>query len=171
VVELHEVLTQTMSDPAAKSWPLDRQDRAQRSGSRPRRGHPRLPGLAALATTCRVVDRWHVHPRSTEGTAVGLPCMGARKQRCHRVFDAAAAEYSVHPRHHLLDLFRGDAEPVVLACAPRRDDADEGDLSVSPRVRRLPGVVGRPRKGLGDGQHRGRRCAGARKRCRDHRHE
>ena len=128
VVELHDVLTETMKDPAAKAWLLDRKI------------VPNEVGLGLVDDTRGYLDS--LQPRrlaelliggmSTRdlptGTAIGLPRAGTRKHRCHRVFDAAAAEHAVHPRHHLLGLRRGDAQPVVLACATRRDIADEGDL-------------------------------------------
>ena len=83
VVELHEVLSETMSDPAAKAWLLDRKIIAERGGARPHRRHSRIPGFVAAAATGRAADRRHVDPRPTQGTALGLPRIGARKQWCH----------------------------------------------------------------------------------------
>ena len=70
---------------------------------------------------------------------------------------AAAAQHALHPRHHVLALRRADDEPALLARAQRRDPALQGDLRVPPRLRRVDGLVGRPREGLGTGHVRGRR--------------
>ena len=149
VVELHDVLTETMDDPDAKAWLLDRKIVAERGRPRPGRRHPRLPRLAAAAPARRVADRRHVDARPARRHSVRLSRAGARGHRGHRIPDAAAAEHALHPRHDVLDLRRPDAQPAVLARPTRRDAADEGDLRVPSRLRRLDGVVGRSRTSLG----------------------
>ena len=142
VVELHEVLTETMENPEAKAWLLDRKI------------VPNEVGLGLVDDTRGYLDS--LQPRRLAELLIGgmstrdLPqelqsgyrALARESDRCHRVFDASAAQHPLHPRHHLLDLPWGDAQPVVLAGASRRNAADEGDLRVSPGLRRVPGVVG-----------------------------
>ena len=63
VVELHNVLTETMEIPEAKAWLLDRKIVAERGGPRPDRRHPGIPRLAGAAQAGRSADRRDVDPR------------------------------------------------------------------------------------------------------------
>ena len=63
VVELHELLAETMEIPEAKSLAAGPQDRAERSGPGTRRRHARLPGLVEDPATDGAAHRWHVDPR------------------------------------------------------------------------------------------------------------
>ena len=132
VVELHNLLTETLAIPGAKAWLLDRKIVANEVG------------LGLVADTRAFLD--NVEPRKLAELLIGglstvdlpddfrpgLPRAGPRAHRCPRVPHAAAAQHPVHPRHDLLDLRRGDAQPALLAGAARRDPADEGDLHVPP---------------------------------------
>ncbi len=149
VVELHNLLTETMDDPRGQGLAAGPQDRAERGRPRPGRRHPRLPGLAAAAAARRAADRRHVDPRSARRDPVGLPRAGPR--------GTGVTEYLMPPLPNTLYtrdttcwIYGGaDAQPAVLAGPPRRDAADEGDLRVPPRLRRLDGVVGRSGEGRG----------------------
>ena len=106
VVELHNLLTETMEIPEAKAWLLDRKIVANEVGLGlvdDTRGY--LDSLEA-APAGRTADRRHVDPRSARRHPVRLPRAGPRRHRRHRVPDAAAAQHALHPRHHLLDLRR-----------------------------------------------------------------
>ena len=113
--------------------------------------HPRLPRRPGPAGAGPVSDRRDVHPRSAGRPAAGLPGPGPGVGWGDRVPAAAAAQHPLHPRHHLLDLRRRDPQPAVLAGPAERDPADEGDLRVPPRLRRLEDLVGRPGGRLGAG--------------------
>ena len=167
VVELHDLLAETVAIPEARDWLLRPQDRRPtRSGWAGRR-HARLPGVAAPRGAGRVPDR-------RAGRRTTCPTTSARAYSRSRsestgvagVPAAAAAQHALHPRHHLLALRRRHPQPALLAGPPRRDPADEGDLQVPPRLRRLDGLVGRPRAGLGPGHLRGRRRHARRQRRR-----
>ena len=75
---------------------------------------------------------------------------GARRSRRQRISAAAAPQHALHPRHDLLDLWRRDAEPALLAGAARGDDPHHLDLQVPSRLRRQGQcVVGRSRPKTG----------------------
>ena len=57
VVELHNLLTETMAIPEAKAWLLDRKIVAERGRPRPGRRHPGVPRLAGAAPAGRAADR------------------------------------------------------------------------------------------------------------------
>ena len=142
VVELHNLLTETMAIPEAKAWLLDRKI------------VPNEVGLGLVDDTRGFLDS--LQPRRLAELLIGgmstrdLPAeiqsgyraLAREDSGRHRVSDAAAAQHALHPGHHLLDLRRPHAQPAVLAGPARRDAADEGDLRVPPRLRRLDGVVG-----------------------------
>ena len=73
VVELHNVLTETMSNPEAKAWLLDREIVPNDVGSGLVDETRGLPGLVGAATAGRVPDRRDVHPRPAHGSPVRLP--------------------------------------------------------------------------------------------------
>ena len=63
-----------------------------------------------------------------------------------------APQYALYPRHHLLDLWRRDAQPALLARAPRGDDPHDFNLQVPSALRRQGQcLVGRSDAGLGAG--------------------
>ena len=62
----------------------------------------------------------------------------ARAHRPDPLRRAAAAEHAVYPRHHLLDLWRRQPQPDVLAGPAPGDAADDGDLQVPSRASRTP---------------------------------
>ncbi len=107
VVELHDLLTETMEIPEAKAWLLDRKIVANEVG------------LGLVDDTRGFLDS--LQPRRLAELLIGgmstsdLPAelrsgyraLAREEHRCHRVSDAAAAEHALHPRHHLLDLRRG----------------------------------------------------------------
>ena len=171
VVELHDLLADTMGNAEAKDWLLDRKIVANEVG------------LGLVDDTRAYLES--LEPRRLAELLIGgmsirdlpnelrseLPRSGARGPRRHRVPDAATAEHPLHPGHHLLGIRRAHAQSAVLAGPARRDAADEGHLRVPPRLRRIGGVVGRSRAIVGHGHHRGRRRSGAGKRRGDHRHE
>ena len=107
VVELHELLAETMEIPEAKAWLLDRKIVPNEVGLGlvdDTRGF--LDSLKTRAAD-GAADRRHVDPRPAVRDPVGLPGAGARSRRRHGVSDAAAAQHPVHPRHHLLDIQGG----------------------------------------------------------------
>ena len=173
VVELHDLLAETMAIPDAKAWLLDRKIVANEVGlGLVDETRAFLDGLDDR-TLAELPDRRAVDDRPPRRVPHRLRRARPRGGRRPRLPDAAAAQHALHPRHHVLDLRRRDAQPAVLAGPPRRDAADEGDLRVPPRLRRRRrrGVVGRPRAGLGPGHVRGRRRDADRQRRRARRHE
>ena len=165
VVELHDLLAADDGDPRREVLAAGPQGRRQRGRGRPGRRHPGIPGDArAAAQLARVPHRRAGDLRPSRRVPLRVPRPGPRVDRRPRVPHAAAAQHPVHPRHDVLALRRRDPEPAVLAGPPRRDAADEGDLRVPPRLRRLHRVVGRPRAGLGPGHLRGRRHHAGRQR-------
>ena len=63
VVELHDVLAETMSNPEAKAWLLDRKIVANEVGLGLVDDTRALPGFVAAAAAGRAADRRHVDPR------------------------------------------------------------------------------------------------------------
>ena len=114
VVELHNLLAETMDIPEAKTWLLDRkiianevglglvdETRSFLDGIDSRELAEFLIGGLATDDPPRRVP----HPTSPSPAArrrAGLP-------------DAAVAQHALHPRHHVLALRRRDHEPAVLA--------------------------------------------------------
>ena len=106
VVELHNLLTETMAIPEAKAWLLDRKI------------VPNEVGLGLVDDTrgfldsleprrlAELLDRRPVDPGPARRHPVRVPRIGPRGGGRHRVSDAAAAQHALHPRHHLLDLRR-----------------------------------------------------------------
>ena len=171
VLELHNLLAETLDIPEAKAWLLDRKIIANEVGlglvaetrafleslDSPRPG-PLHDRRACRPTTC---------PTTTAPATSPHPA----RHRGPRLPDAAAAQHALHPRHHVLAVRRGHLQPALLAGPAGRDPAVQGDLQLPPDVRRLDGVVGRPREGLGPGHVRGRRRDAGRQRRRARRHE
>ena len=108
---MHELLAETLDNPTAKAWLLDRQITANEVGLglvedtraylesldlRARRDHARRPLGERAARQVRLQISRH----------------GARGDRHHGIPAAAAAEHHLHPRHDLLDLRRRHREPL-----------------------------------------------------------
>ena len=153
-----------MAVPGAQDWLLDRKIVPNQVGLGLVDEHPRLPETLARARARGVPHRRAGHQRPARRLPLRLRRPGPRVDRRARVPHAAAAQHALHPRHHVLAVRRPDHEPALLAGPPRRDAAIQGDLRVPPRLRRLDGVVGRPRAGLGPGDLRGRRHHAGRQR-------
>ena len=161
VVEMHNLLAETVAVPEAKAWILDNQVvpnqvgvdlvdevRSYLDGLDNRELAETLIG--GLSTTSSPDPRRRDHQA------------GAGRRGGHRVPAPAVAEHPVHPRHHLLDLRRRHPQPAVLAGPARRDDPGDGHLHVPPRLRRQgQRVVGRPDAGLGT-RHRSRAATSCR---------
>ena len=107
VVELHDLLAETMDIPEARAWLLDRKIVANEVGLGlvdetrafldeldPRRARPSSSSVACRPATCPTIS------------APGYVALAARVDRRQRVPDAAAAQHALHPRHHVLDLRR-----------------------------------------------------------------
>ena len=123
VVKMHDLLTETLADPAARSWILDQQIVANEVGlglvNEIRSFLDSLSARELAETLIGGLSTLEV-PESYGGEALKLV-----KQ---------AAGITVYPRHHLLDLRRCHAEPAVLAGTPRRNLADHSDLSIPPQL-------------------------------------
>ena len=156
VVELHDVLAQTMAVPGAKDWLLERKISLNQVG------YGLVDETRSFLRTLDdgqvrgAADRRDGHQRPPRRLPVRLRRAGPRVHRGAGLPHAAAAQHALHPRHHVLALRRPDHEPALLAGPPRRDAALQGDLRVPPRLRRVEGVVGRPRARLGARHDRGR---------------
>ena len=145
VVEMHNLLAETVAVPEGKKWILDNQVVPNQVGLGfidELRSYLEGLGDRELAETLIGGLSTHDFPEKVGGKALKVVKRG---RRCHRIPAAAAAEHAVHPRHHLLDLRRRDAEPAVLAGAPRGDHPHHRDLQVPSGLRRQgQRLVGRP---------------------------
>ena len=145
VVEMHNLLAETVAVPEGKKWILDNQVVPNQVGlgfidelrsyleglERPRPG--------------RDADRRPVDARVPGIDRRQGAAGGQGSGRRHRVPAAAAAEHALHARHHLLDLRRCDAEPAVLAGAAGGDHPHHRDLQVPSGLRgQGQRLVGRP---------------------------
>ena len=171
VVELHNLLTETMGIPEAKAWLLDRKI------------VPNEVGLGLVNDTRGFLDS--LQPRRLAELLIGgmsireLPVEVQSGYRALAREATGVTEYLMPPLPNTLYtrdttcwIYEGsDTQPAVLAGPARRDAADEGHLSVPPRLRRLDGVVGRSGIDVGHVDDRGRRRAGPRERCGHHRDE
>ena len=113
VVELHDVLTETVADTRGRAWMLDRQIAPNQSG-RARRRDPRLPRRTGLPGSwpSYLIGGLSTHDLPAD---CGRATRAGRDVAGYGVPPAAAAEHALHPRHHLLDLRRRTLEPAVLA--------------------------------------------------------
>ena len=108
VVEVHNLLAETLANPEAKKWLLDRQITANEVGL----GlvvHARFPGQPGCPAVGGGDDRRPLRAGAARRVPVRVPDDGARGDGHHRISSAAIAEHSVHPRHDLLDLWWRDA--------------------------------------------------------------
>ena len=159
VLEMHNLLAETVAVPEAKKWILDNQVTRQsgRASASSTRCAPISKGLKRSRSR-RDADRRPVDPGIPRQYRRRDAGAGARRGRRQRISAAAAAQHALHPRHDLLDLWRRHAEPALLAGAPRGDDPHHLDLQVPSRLRRQgQRLVGRPDQGLGPRDARGRR--------------
>jgi hypothetical protein len=138
VVDMHDLLAETLDDPEARAWVLDRKISANTVS--------RI-GLEELRGWLNEMPSSELAVRLIGGiTTDEVPLDAYARSRPHRsnpIRDPAAAEHAVHSRHHLLDLRRRQLEPDVLACAPAGDAARVIDLQVPPHLprRAVPGMV------------------------------
>ena len=158
VVEMHNLLAETVAIPEAKKWILDNQV------------VPNQVGLGLVDEMRSYLEG--LKPRDLAETLIGglsteefpethggeMLDARPRRRRRHRIPAAAAAEHALHARHDLLDLWRRHAQFAVLAGAARGDDPDDGDLQVPSRLRRQgQRLVGRSDRGPRPGDARRRR--------------
>ena len=166
VVELHDLLAETMAIPAARDWLLDRKIVANHVGLGPRRQHAGLPRDPRAGAARGVPHRRSGHPRPAGGVPYPVGDARSGADRGTRVPHAAAPQHAVHPRHDLLGLRRAHPQPAVLAGARERDPHLQGDLQLPPGLPGLDDLVGRPGGRLGRGDARGRRRDAGRQRRR-----
>ena len=145
VVEMHNLLAETVAVPEGKKWILDNQVVPNQVGLGfidELRSY--LEGLDDRKLAETLIGGLSTHDFPETRRRQGAEGRQGGRRR-HRVPAAAAAEHAVHARHHLLDLRRRDAEPAVLAGAARGNHPHHGDLQVPPRLRRQgQRLVGRP---------------------------
>ena len=146
VVEMHNLLAETVAVPEGKKWILDNQvvpnqvglgfvERAQAATSM---------GCDNRDLAETLIGGLSTHRLSRSATAARRSRSSGGRRR-HRVSAAAAAEHPLHARHDLLDLRRRDAQRAVLAGAARGDDPDDRDLQVPSGLRgQGQRLVGRP---------------------------
>jgi arginine deiminase len=134
VVELHEVLAETMENPEAKSWLLDRKIIANEVGP----GFINDTRAYLDSLDARSLTRFLIGGLATDD----LPSDPGSATMSFAREALGGREY--HSRHHMLDLRRCHDESALLARPSRRNIVDEGHLSVPPRLRGLKGLVGRP---------------------------
>ena len=146
VVEMHNLLAETVAIPEAKKWILDNQVVPNQVGlGLVDEIQSYLDGLSSreLAETLIGGLSTDEFPETHGGEMLKL--VRGRGGR-HRVSAAAAAQHALHARHDLLDLRRRHAEPALLAGAARGDDPHDRDLQVPPGLRRQgQRLVGRSR--------------------------
>ena len=148
VVEMHNLLAETVAVPGGQEVDPRQPGRAQPGGPRLHRRAAQLPRGPRQPRPRRNADR---RPLDARVPRVGRRQGAAGGQgggRRHRIPAAAAAEHAVHARHHLLDLRRRHAQPAVLAGAARGDDPHHGHLQVPSRTSRARSTSGgatRPR--------------------------
>ena len=172
VVEMHNLLAETVAVPAGKKWILDNQVVPDQVGLGLHRRAAQLSRGPRQPQARRNADRRAVDARLS-GKARRRGAQGRQgSRRRHRVPAAAVAEHALHARHHLLDLRRRHAQSAVLARAARRNDPHDRDLQVPSGLRRQgQRVVGRPDQGPRPGDARRRRRDAHRQGQRADRHE
>ena len=116
VLELHDLLAETMDDSEARAWVLDRRITANTVGPVDRRGIAPMAGRAAGRAAGGAPDRRHRGPRPA-ASEWSVTAAGEAHGRSI-VPDAAAAEHALPARPVLLDLRRRHLQPDVLAGAP-----------------------------------------------------
>ena len=172
VVELHDVLAQTMAIPGARDWLLDRKIVAQPGRSRARRRHPRLPRVARAAPSSRSTSSAGWRPPTCPRTSGPATSALARESTGAREYLMPPLPNTLYTRDTTCWLYGGlTMNPLYWPARQGRDAALQGDLRVPPGLRRLDGLVGRPRAGLGPGDVRGRRHHAGRQRRRADGHE
>ncbi len=172
VVEMHNLLAETVAVPEGKKWILDNQVVPEPGGPGLHRRAAQLSRGPRQPQARRNADRRPVDarlPRSARRQGAQGRQGGRRR---HRIPAAAAAQHAVHARHHLLDLRRRHAQPAVLAGAARGDDPHHRHLQVPPGLRRQgERLVGRPDPGPRPGDAGRRRRHAHRQGQRADRHE
>ena len=145
VLDLHEMLAETLQDKAARDWVLDRRITVNDVG------------LGVAAAMRPWLDEMPA-PKLAEHLIGGIAVLDLPKSemvddadrglRRHRLPDPAGAEHAVPARPVVLDLQGRDLQPDVLAGAPAGDAAAARGLQVPPALqgRRLQDLVGRLRR-------------------------
>ncbi len=169
VLELHDLLTETLSDPAARTWLLDRRVASNDVG----------PGMAPLLRAwLGEMPAAKLTNHLIGGVAIlDLP-RSERASLLRDAFDGAdflippVPEHALPARSLVLDLQRRHGQPDVLAGAQAGNAASARRLQVPSAVqrRRLHDLVGRLRRELRRVDARGRRRDANRQRRRAHRH-
>ena len=168
VVEMHNLLTETVAVPEAKKWILDNQVTANQVGlGLVDEVRSYLEGLSS-ARSRRDADRRPVDPGVSRAYRRRDAGAGARRRRRQRISPAAAPQHALHARHDLLDLWRRHAEPALLAGAARGDDPhDRRSTSSTPTspARSTSGGATRPRTGAWRRSKAATSCRSARATC------
>ena len=171
VVELHNVLTETMASADAKTWLLDRKI------------VPNEVGLGLVDDTRGFLDS--LPPRRLAELLIGgmstrdLPAEIQSGYRALAREAAGVTEYLMPPLPNTLYtrdttcwIYQGvTLNPLFWPARHDETHVDEGDLPVPPRLRGFAGLVGRPGGDVWDGLHRGRRRPRPREGRRHHRDE
>ena len=146
VLELHDMLAETVADPAARAWLLDR------------RITPNDVGPWHDAASCAPWLDEMPAAKLAEHLIGGIAILDLPQQRTvrdarrcvrrHRLHHSAGAEHAVSARSLLLDLQRRHVQSDVLAGAQARDAAAARGLQVPSALqgRRLHDLVGRLRR-------------------------
>ncbi len=123
VVELHNLLAETMAMPEAKTWLLDRKIVANEVGlGLVDETRAFLDGLDDRTLAEYLIGGLATTDLPDE-LRTGYVALARESAGCARLPHAAAAQHALHARHHVLALRRGDLQPAVLAGPPRRDAA------------------------------------------------
>ena len=119
VVELHDVLAQTMAVPGAKDWLLERKISLNQVGYGLVDETRSFLTHAGRRQVGGAADRRDGHQRPPRRLPVRLRRPGPRVHRGAGLPHAAAAQHALHPRHHVLALRRPDMNPLYW---PARHD-------------------------------------------------
>ena len=156
VLELHDVLAQTMGDPHARNWLLDRKIVPNQVGL------GMVDGTRAYLDTLSTTD---LAEHLIGGLATTELPADFRSDYVELARESTGTgEYLMPPLPNTLYtrdttcwLYGGlTLNPLYWGGTTRRDAAHEGDLRVPPRLRGFDGLVGRPGEVVGPGELRGR---------------
>ena len=172
VVELHDLLAQTMALPGARDWLLDRKIVPNQVGLGPGRRHPRVPGVAGAAPSSRSTSSAAWPPTTCPTTSASGYVALARESTGAREYLMPPLPNTLYTRDTTCWLYGGlTLNPLYW---PARHDETllmKAIYQFHPDFVGLHGLVGRPRAGLGPGDLRGRRHHAGRQRRRADGHE
>jgi arginine deiminase len=129
VLDLHELLAETLTDLEARSWVLDRRITANSVGLIVARAvRPWLDAMPAKRLAEHLIGGIAIEdlPKS-ESSALLLEVLGGTS-----FSDTTDPEHPLSARSVLLDLWRRHLQPDVLASAETRKPVAAGDLQISP---------------------------------------